>query len=110
MRNKRIYYYVATEFGRSVWWRLREDWDRTWQHFYEDVIQVKLASLWKDEILILNFNWVLELPPSFITEAFWRLYKENGWESVWEMVMIKSDEDLTLEDTIKSKAIKYETT
>ncbi len=63
---------VAKEFGKYLAGRIKSDSDRSGEHFYEEILHPNFST---NDILILDFR-ECQTAPSFIDEAFRRLYNE----------------------------------
>lgn len=100
---------IANEYTKTPWARYITDWKFSWEDFYNTLLESKYKkALEENKKLEIDFDWTLWAPSSFLSEAFWRLYK-NYWEGkIWEKLLIISSDDSSLEWIIKKLAEKYE--
>lgn len=98
---------ITKDFSKSPWPRLRENWEHSWEAFYEDILSKKFLELQWDEKLEIIFDGADWYPVSFISEAFWRLYKNQGGDKIFDKIIVVSKEDLLLEDLILRLAKDY---
>jgi len=86
---------VAKEFTEFPWARYKEDWDFSWEEFFEKFLD-NTENYKKIEIILDGTYWY---PSSFLSEAFNRFYKKYG-ENWWEKLVFISEEDPSLVDFI----------
>ncbi len=100
---------IANEYTKTPWARYISDWDYSWEDFYNTILEGKYKkALEETKKLEINFDGTLWAPSSFLSESFWRLYKNYWKEKIWEKLLIISNDDSSLEGIIKKLAEKYE--
>ncbi|EKD65817.1 MAG: hypothetical protein ACD_49C00083G0004 [uncultured bacterium (gcode 4)] len=100
---------IATEYTKTLWARYISDWEYSWEDFYKKILENSYKESLKEwKKLEINFDWTLWAPSSFLSESFWRLYKNHWKEKIWENLIIVSSDDLSLKGVIKKLAEKYE--
>lgn len=101
---------VATDFTDAPWPRYIKDGNFSWEAFYKDKIKPKLDQLinkWEKKKLVIDLDWTYWYSPSFLSEAFGRLYSENKNINVWDYIELISKEDLSLIESIKQYMQEY---
>lgn len=100
---------IANDYTKTPWARYISDWEYSWEDFYNKLLEDKYKkALDEDKNLEVNFDWTFWAPSSFLSEAFWRLYKNYNNNEIWKRIIIVSNDDSSLEGIIKKLSEKYD--
>lgn len=94
---------MVRDFTDWPWPRYKKEWDFSWEEFYEKFFKNDFE---KFSLIMINLDWTLDYPSSFLSEAFWPIYKEF-WECWRNKIKFISEEDPTLPEFIYFLAKKY---
>lgn len=99
---------VLNDFTMAPWARYYEDWDYSWEEFYEEHLKSKyLEAIEKKVKIQIDLDGTIWYPSSFLSEVFWRLYTENWKESIWDNIEIITEDNPLLLDIIYKYAKEY---
>lgn len=98
---------IARDFSPYPWGRTEDVWPNTWERFYNQFLKDSYCvGIKAGEKIDISLDWLKALPPSFISESFWILYKEFGWENIFNNIVFIWD-NLFLVDLIKETSRKW---
>jgi len=101
--------HIASEFSDAPGARYRKDGEKSGEEFFEVLLRPRFADAlaqWKK--LTVDLDVTFGYPSSFLSEAFGRLFKEFGGKKIWDTLVLKSEEDASLPNLIKSLLKDYE--
>lgn len=87
---------IAREFRRAPMGRNRVDGKYSGEAFREDLLRPRLArAIDKRDVLVVNFDGMSTLTPSFMEEAFGGLVRENSFsvEDVLQVIRFEPEGD-----------------
>lgn len=98
---------IAEDFSPYPWGRTEDVWPQTWELFYKTILKEKYELAIKNsKKLEINLDWLKALPPSFVSESFWALYREFNWEQIFNNIVFIWN-NLFLVDFIKETSKKW---
>lgn len=98
---------IATDFSKTPGWRYIVSWPFSWELFYKEKLEPAFKALVEWEKLKIDFDWTYWYPPSFVSEAFWLLYKNYWWEDIWAKLELVSKTDESLIEIIYQRAKEH---